>query len=335
MVGSSITRLALVIGCTLTLAACEEFPGLGGEEASAPDAANAPAAALAPQAERRVVEAPEVFDVTDTALWDGRPSLGLVWVAYEGVDPQNVIIRNTSNGEFVIGALYRRERFFPGPPFQLSSDAAAELGILAGQPTEVQVIALKEEIIEPELPPAVAGEVAEDGLDEELIAAVPGAIIPAAEAVDAVETAALDPVAAAAAAAIDAVDPVAGAVPRRPTVEGPNAPLTAATAAVATPSAAPVPTTVAAAPRATPRANASSLERPFIQVGIFSVEANAERTAQLLGSEGIIPLVDEQSIGDKTFYRVVVGPASDSAERATLLQQVKGQGFTDAYFVAN
>jgi hypothetical protein len=39
----------------------------------------------APLAERDV-EAPEVFDVTDAGLWDGRPSLGGVWVAHPRCD---------------------------------------------------------------------------------------------------------------------------------------------------------------------------------------------------------------------------------------------------------
>ena len=94
----------------------------------------------------RDVEAPQVFQVSDSALWDGRPSLGGVWVASpDAVDPERVILRNPSNGKFVIGALFRRERLNPGPALQISSDAAAALGILAGQPTEMNVTALRRE----------------------------------------------------------------------------------------------------------------------------------------------------------------------------------------------
>ena len=81
----------------------------------------------------RDVEAPDVFSVTDQGLWDGRPSLGGVWVAHPDVtDPERVIVRNEANGKFVIGALFRKERDLPGPKLQISSDAAAALGILAG-----------------------------------------------------------------------------------------------------------------------------------------------------------------------------------------------------------
>ncbi len=45
----------------------------------------------------------------------------------------------------VTGALFRRERENPGPRLQLSSDAAEALGILAGQPTEIKVTALRRE----------------------------------------------------------------------------------------------------------------------------------------------------------------------------------------------
>ena len=95
------------------------------------------------------VEAPEVFELTATALWDGRPSFGGTWVAYSNVmDPERVVMRNPSNGNVVIGALFRRERDFPGAQFQVSSDAAAALGMQAGQSIELRVTALR--VQEPE-----------------------------------------------------------------------------------------------------------------------------------------------------------------------------------------
>ena len=52
----------------------------------------------------RDVEAPEIFSATDQGLWDGRPSLGGVWVAHPDVtEPERVIVRNEANGKFVIG----------------------------------------------------------------------------------------------------------------------------------------------------------------------------------------------------------------------------------------
>ena len=93
----------------------------------------------------RDVEAPEIFAATDSALWDGRPSLGGIWVAAPDVtDPERVLMRNPANGMSVVGALFRRERITPGPALQLSSEAAVALGILAGAPTEIAVVALRE-----------------------------------------------------------------------------------------------------------------------------------------------------------------------------------------------
>lgn len=102
----------------------------------------------------RDVEAPDVFSATEAGLWDGRPSLGGVWVAHPDVtEPERVIIRNTENDKFVVGALFRRERDIPGPRLQISSDAAEALTMLAGAPAQLNVTALrKEEVaVEPEL----------------------------------------------------------------------------------------------------------------------------------------------------------------------------------------
>jgi cell division septation protein DedD len=117
------------------------------------------------------------------------------------------------------------------------------------------------------------------------------------------------------------LDPIAGAA-------------AAIDAAEATQPAAP---TVAAAQPAAPTAPvaSSSLSKPFIQIGIFSVEANANRTADMMRTTGIVPTVLEQSSQGRKFWRVIVGPADSESARADLLAKVKAQGFADAYFVAN
>ncbi|MFT7371054.1 MAG: rare lipoprotein A [Octadecabacter sp.] len=95
---------------------------------------------------KRDVEAPNVFQVTEAGLWDGRLSLGGVWVAHPDVtEPERVIIRNQTNDTFVIGTLFRRERNNPDQSLQVSSDAAATLELLAGSPTQLQVTALRPE----------------------------------------------------------------------------------------------------------------------------------------------------------------------------------------------
>ena len=103
----------------------------------------------------RDVEAPDDFQTTDKALWDGRPSLGGVWVAAADVtDPMRVIMRNPANGKFVIGALFRREADNPGPKLQISSDAADALGLVAGEPATIDVTALRRQEVPATAPDA-------------------------------------------------------------------------------------------------------------------------------------------------------------------------------------
>ncbi|MCR9146351.1 MAG: SPOR domain-containing protein [Rhodobacteraceae bacterium] len=248
----------------------------------------------------RDVEAPDVFQVTDRALWDGRPSLGGVWVAHPDVsEPERVIIRNTANSKFVIGALFRRERETPGPVIQVSSDAAAALDMLAGAPAQLNVTALRREAA-----PDPSTE-----SDTEAQSAIAGALAAPAD----VEATALDPVSTAA-AAIDAAEAAA---------EQPAARDVA-------PQTPPETTPVAAPARA-----ALSLEKPYIQIGIFSVEQNARNTAVAMRQSGMIPTVKEQSSQGKTFWRVIVGPATSTSERGALLKKIKDVGFDDAYPVTN
>ena len=77
-----------------------------------------------------------------------------------------------------------------------------------------------------------------------------------------------------------------------------------------------------------------ALSKPFIQVGIFSIEQNARNTAEVMHQLNIQPTVKEQTSRNKTFWRVIVGPAVDMNERSTLLQKVKAVGFGDAYAVS-
>lgn len=90
------------------------------------------------------VEAPQIYQATDKALWDGRPSLGRIWVASpDAKNPERVIMCNPVNGKFVIGGLFQRDASLPGPKLQLSSEAAVALGLVAGQPAVINVTALR------------------------------------------------------------------------------------------------------------------------------------------------------------------------------------------------
>ncbi|MEP2031573.1 MAG: SPOR domain-containing protein [Paracoccaceae bacterium] len=289
------THYVLLCTVALVLAGCTEDGKFSMDALKKkPDAADEATEPQTAKGTERDVEAPEVFEANEAGLWDGRPSLGGVWVAHPDVtEPERVIITNTANNKSVVGALFRREREIPGPRLQISSDAAAELGMLAGAPSQLSVIALRREIV-PE--PAPAEELAE------------------AESVDApaeVTETTLDPIDAAA-AAIDASEPA----------PAPN--VDAATVAATTPT-----------PEPAPAPKKSSLSKPFIQVGIFSVEENAQRTATQIRSAGMVPTVKAQTSSDKPFWRVIVGPASNRSERKQLLSKIKAEGFSDAYAVSN
>ena len=276
----SLALLTSALVMTGVLSACDDqskfsFPSATGAKAAGQPIASGPTV-------ERDIEAPEVFSVTDQGLWDGRPSLGGVWVAHPDVtEPERVIIRNQRNGKFVVGALFRRERDIPGPSLQISSDAAASLGILAGAPTELNVTALRK--VQEEAVPSV-----ENGDDA------------AMEAAPAVTATSLDPVAVTAGAAIET------AAPTPPVAPKPAAPV-----------------------------QSSSLSKPFIQIGIFSMEENAERAAKQMRGAGLAPTVKQSQINGKTFWRVVVGPAATSAEQSKILSTIKAEGFTDAYAVSS
>ena len=277
----NINRLGLVaaLGAAAFLAGCntpEDFAMFGAPSAT-------PQETTVTVIEQEV-EAPEVFHVTETGLWDGRPSLGGIWVAHpDTVDPEQVIIRNVSNGKFVIGSLFIRERALPGPRLQVSSDSAEALGILAGQPTELSVTALRKR--EVQLAPATLPEPTED-----LIAEVQEA-------------------------STEEPEESTAAPQMRPTET---------TVAITE--------TVTEAPTTT---QTSTLEKPYIQIGIFGVEANARNTAESMRQDGILPTIKEYTSRGKTFWRVLVGPAANVAERRALLAKVREKGFADAYFVTH
>lgn len=313
--GGTPVRLALRLmagtAMLLSLAACDETGSftLGQPRSETADDAvtsNSRSVRLI----ERDVEAPGVFQVTEPGLWDGRPSLGGVWVAHPDVtDPERVIIRNTKNGKFVIGALFRRERDAPGPAVQVSSDAAATLGMLAGAPVTLNVTALRREEVRD---PAAEAKPADGTLSA-----------PA----DVAETP-LDPVATATTAIA-----AAEARPTAPTAVAAAARAAPAPQAAVAAAAAPTPQPAAAATAPKPRTG--GLDKPFIQIGIFSVEQNATNTAQAMRTAGMVPTVKQQSAQGKTFWRVLVGPASSSSERSALLKKIKDKGFNDAYAVTN
>lgn len=322
----TLSPFALAGISLMTLAGCDEngefqLPFGNGTDANPSEAGTSITGPNVRLVERDV-EAPEVFSVQDNGLWDGRPSLGGVWVAHPDVDdPERVKITNTSNGEIVIGALFRRERENPGPSLQVSSDAAEALGILAGSPAPLSVVALRREEAPEE---ATSVEEAET----ELLGAPPVVEATTLDGAEPVE------IAAAELDVVEAPLPSAPAAPSADPITGAAAIAIAAAAAAAenNQTAAPAP---APAPTPTPAPAASTLDKPYIQIGIFSVEANAEETARKLRSDGLLSNVVKQESQGRTFWRVTVGPAPTTSDRAAILSKAKALGFNDSYFVSN
>ncbi len=265
-------KMATLLAAALVLSGCGDFkmPSFGFGKKPATQTATPETSSV--RLVERDVEDPLVFQVTEPALWDGRPSLGGVWVAYPGdIQPERVIIRNTENKKFVIGALFKRERDNPGPKIQLSSDAAAALGILAGKPTTLNVTALRRESVPQKT--SEAEPVPTDPAKKKSVTDIAAAAIDEAEGKPEPEPLGTQPI--------------------------------------------------------------STLAKPFIQIGIFSVETNARNTATSLATLGVVPIVKEQQSKGKTFWRVLIGPASSKSERAGLLKKAHQLGFDDAYFVTN
>ncbi|WP_170758947.1 SPOR domain-containing protein [Ruegeria lacuscaerulensis] len=432
----SLAVLALALA---VLASCDETLSPDGvsEKAQSNDTQNDGGIELFPDVasnSRNSVEAPEVFEVTEAGLWDGRPSLGGIWVAHPDVSqPERVVIKNPTNDKSVTGALFRRERNLPGPALQLSSEAAEKLGILAGSPTKVQVVALRRKPVE------IEEAVPEEALETETANKDEAPAVEDAKPKDeAVETASADqekpakrkwwqkkePVAAAgavgaAAAATDSaaeatveateevVETAAEVAPEKPkkrkwwqkketvAAEGAAGAATAATDAAAEATveateevaesatqAAPEPAlsdptvtppaeepkkrkwwqkkssdeivetpldpiagaaaaievaepTAASTASASKTASTRSISKPFVQVGTFTVEANAKSAAAKIKRNGLPADARELKSDDKTVWRVLVGPASTRAERNAMQSDVKDLGFTDAYSVKN
>jgi len=304
--------ISLALIGTLGLAACTEngeFAFPSGNNGSA-QAERLPANALNQRVQRDIdVERPDIFAITDNGLWDGRPSLGGVWVAYpEVTDPERVVIRNTEGGQEVIGALFRRERQIPGPRVQVSSDAAEALGILPGSPTRLEIVVLRRKTVEVEQ------------------AAEENPVVASLEAPVAVEEAALEPAedddgTGAAAAAVAATAVIAA-----------EAATTATETATATADA-----VVEAATDTSEAIDVSSvLDAPAplpagsnAQVGVYSVEANAANAVEIITTAGIEAHMTAEELGGRTVWRVIAGPLSDTGDVARLREM----GFVDAFVI--
>ncbi len=373
-------RLSVVAVAILALAGCEE--GAGSAFGTSKGTETPTSQPNAKKSADRDVEAPEVFELTEAGLWDGRPSLGGIWVAHPDVtDPERVTIRNTSNGKSTVGALFRRERDLPGPRLQVSSGAAEKLGMLAGAPTSIHVVALRRETVEETPEPAKETPSTEEAADTDTVteaSASAGANEPNAEESEVEKPAkrkwwqkkepdsavvagtAVAATAAANAATAEADEPAktvieAADAPLEPAsateqpvkkkkwwqkdtkgeiTETKLDPIAGAAAAIEASDPSVQPTETAASTSAS-ASKTSSLSKPYVQVGTFNVEANANAAADKVRKAGLPAEVLPLSNDDKTIWRVLAGPAQNRAERNEIRAKMAEIGFADAYVVKN
>lgn len=343
---NSATRGTALLAMIFGLASCEEGVNLGSSTSEAPTSTTSAEGEV--RTGVKDIERPDIFSTRELALWDGRPSLGGIWVAHPDVtEPERAILTNETTGQRVAGALFRRERTSPGPRLQVSSDAAAALNLLAGQPTELSVMVVRREeiVIEPE-PPVISDE----DLGDEAVPEEAENDTSAGEAAVAAGTAAVAATAetkprgnflsrifgpkrnkpATSEAEADAVVDAAAAPDVETQTLDPVA--TGAAAAIARAEADDKPEPRPA--RATAPAS-SDVRNPFVQIGLFSVEQNATAAAANLRQEGIVPTVLQGERDGKSFWRVVVGPVNTADDQAAILAQVKRLGYSDAFLTAN
>ncbi len=331
---SRLGALGLACVASLTLMACDENGQFSLPTAPAATETAEPLPANAPgqvRSEERDVERPDIFETTDRALWDGRPSLGGVWVAHPDVqDPERVLIRNTENGQEIIGALFRRERNNPGPIVQVSSDAADALGVLAGAPVQLAIVALRREEVEVAVPAAENPVVASLEAPVNVEAAPLDPVTPeSASATDGVAAAAV----AVAPAAAETVEDTADATTAAATLAAAATAALAATAAQADDTPA---TPVEEATEADTVDVSAVFEAPAsvagtaqAQIGVFSNERNANAAAARIVEAGLGAEVLTETMGGQSVWRVVAGPLDPDAGLATL----KGLGFVDAFIL--
>ncbi|MEL6520361.1 MAG: SPOR domain-containing protein [Pseudomonadota bacterium] len=302
-----------VAGILIAVAGCEDGALKLGEQ-QPPEDGQATAAAERPSATRiagEEVEAPDVFQKSETGLWGGTPTFGGVWVAHPDVSaPERVRIRNEDNGQTVIGSLFKRERENPGPRFQVSADAANALTILAGQPTNLTVTALRREEIVPEPEVETTAEGPTIAPDARAIAAP-----------EPVQTEAL----AAAAAAIDEAEGIAS-----PDPEAVITPASVEAAAIAELE----PLATEPEPAAATQ-TASRLAKPYVQLPTFASEDEATKATGELRKQGIVPILGLKSEDGVTTWRVIIGPHESRADRASAKRKLRHLGYKGMTFVAN
>ena len=92
----------------------------------------------------KLVEKPEILDVSSSVIWDGDQTLGGNWISHQDVaNPERVLIKNMSNGKSIVGAVFQQTKKMKTGSALISSDAAKALDIAQNEKTKVQIVAVR------------------------------------------------------------------------------------------------------------------------------------------------------------------------------------------------
>ena len=96
------------------------------------------------EAEINFHEKPKILDISATVIWDGSQTLGGNWVSHPNIKrPERVLIKNTTNGKSVVGAVFQQTKNLNKGLATISSDAANALNISKNNETKLQLVAIK------------------------------------------------------------------------------------------------------------------------------------------------------------------------------------------------
>ena len=96
------------------------------------------------KAEINFYEKPKILDISATVIWDGSQTLGGNWVSHPDINtPERVLIKNTTNGKSVVGAVFQQTKNPNEGLAAISSDAAKALNISKNDDTKLQLVAIK------------------------------------------------------------------------------------------------------------------------------------------------------------------------------------------------
>ena len=97
------------------------------------------------KAEINFHEKPKILDISATVIWDGSQTLGGNWVSHPNIkSPERVLIKNTTNGKSVVGAVFQQTKNFNKGLAAISSNAAKALSISKNKETEIHIVAVTE-----------------------------------------------------------------------------------------------------------------------------------------------------------------------------------------------